>query len=148
MPNETSEEDVQENILTYLQEQFPNYKIVEQAIPNSQTVLRDAGGAIPVYGAVQFGDLQVGATTSFAGPVGDDYVMPVYFQAVGPTARSARRFANKIRKAMIGASFDWSGSVRKRPGGGMFPIVSSNGATEAYQMPASFGVLIQFADLT
>jgi hypothetical protein len=144
--NVTSEEQAQEEILTYLAEQIAQ-PVVEQSIPNSQTVLRNAAGDIDPYVAIQFGDLQLGRTQTFAGPVGADYILPVYTQAVASTPRIARRVANRVRMAMIGANFSWTGSVAKRPGGGMFPIVSSNAATEAYQFPASFGVLIQYAHL-
>lgn len=147
MADATSEEQVQEEILAHLETVLAQ-PVVEQAIPDSKTVRRNSVGAVEPYVAIQFGDLQVGSTTSFAGPVGDDYILPVYTQAVGSTARIARQVSNRVRLALIGASFDWAGQIRKRPGGGMFPIVSSNGATEAYQFPASFGVLIQFADLT
>lgn len=150
MSNVTSEEQVQEDILEYLEGIFHarNQKVVEQSIPNSQTVLRNSQGQIEPYIAIQFGDLQEGRLHNMAGPRGDDYVMPVYTQVIAPSPKIARRIANRLRNAMIGASFGWTGSVRKRPGGGMFPIVTSNGATEAYQMPASFGVLIQYAELT
>lgn len=147
MPNATSEEQIQEDILEYLAGAL-SQPVVEQAIPDSNTVVRNAAATIEPYVAIQFGDLQVGRTTSFAGPGGDDYILPIYTQAVAPTPRIARRISNRVRLALIGAPFDWAGQVRKRPGGGMFPLVTSNGATEAYQFPASFGVLIQFADLT
>jgi hypothetical protein len=147
MPDISSEEEAQEAILAYLAATLPE-DIHEQAIPNSQTVLRNSVGEIDPYIAIQFGDLQQGSTTSFAGPIGDDYILPVYIQAIAPSARIARRIGNRIRRAMLGQSFPWTGSVRKRPGGGMFPIVTSNGATEAYQSPASFGILIQYVDLT
>lgn len=147
MPDVTSEEQVQEEILTFLNSVIVE-KVVEQGIPNSQTVLRDPGtGNILPYVAVQFGDTQQGLTHSMIGPVGDDYVIPVYTQVIAADPRIARRISNRIRLAMIGKSFQWTGSIRKRPGGGMFPLTSSNGATEAYMMPASFGVPLQFTEL-
>jgi hypothetical protein len=139
----SNENDVIEDILAFIDAGMPQ-KVVEQAIPNTKTVLRNTSGDIEVYIAVQFGDGQEGRTHSFNGPRGDDYIIPVYTQVVAPDPAIARRVAAKLRDLMLGASFTHAGQVRKRPGGGMFPIVTSNGATEAYQMPASFGVPIQF----
>lgn len=147
MPSISSEEEAQEEILEFLRTTLAPQKVVEQSVPDSQTVIRNEVGQITPYVAIQFGDLQLGRTQSFAGPIGADYILPVYTQAVAHRADYARRLSNRVRKAMIGANFSWTGSVAKRPGGGMFPIVSSNAATEAYQFPASFGVLIQYAHL-
>lgn len=146
MPDVTSEEQVQEAILAYLDETLAQ-QVIEQTIPNSKTVLRNEAGDLDPYFAVQFGDLQEGATHNLGGVTGDDYIIPVYAQAIAPQPRIARRMANRMRLAMLGMSFEWTGSIRKRPGGGMFPITSSNGATEAYVSPASFGVPLQYMDL-
>lgn len=141
MSNETA---IQEAFLTVLENGLPQ-KVVEQSIPDVDTVERDekSGMVIP-YVSVQFGDLQQGRGYSFSGPRGDDYILPIYVQAVAPTPAIARRVGNLVRSVILGSDVKFSGSVRKRAGGGMFPIVSSNGATEAYVMPASFGVLIQY----
>lgn len=146
MPS-SSEESVQEDILAYLDATLAQ-PVTEQAIPDSSTVIVDkVSKMINPYVAVQFGDLQQGYTHNMAGPIGDDYYLPVYTQAIGSTPKIARQVANRVRLAMIGMSFNWTGSIRKRPGGGMFPLISSNGATQAYMMPASFSVLIQYAEI-
>ena len=142
----TTEELIQEAILTALDTALAQ-EVVEQAIPDSQTVKRDASGKIKPYVAIQFGDLQQGVSRSFVGPRGDDYVLPVYVQAVAPTAKSARQIINKVRNVLLGADYPWSGNVRKRAGGMMYPVAATNAATEAYVSPASFGVVMQFGDL-
>lgn len=139
----SNESDIQDDILEYIDGQFVQ-NVVEQAIPDSKTVKRNGVGAIDPYVAVQFGDLQQGVSYSFAGPRGDDYILPVYTQVIAPTPAIARKLSNKVRDVLLGESFPWTGSVRKRPGGAMFPLVASTGATEAYIYPASFGILIQY----
>lgn len=136
-------DEVQDSILDAIKDAFSGIVVEEQAIPDSHTVPRDTSGVKP-YIALQFGDLQEGRTKSMAGPRGDDYYLPVYVQAVASKPRIARKMANKVVDTLLGASFEWSGSIRKRPGGGMWPIVTSDGATEAYQFPASFSVLVQY----
>lgn len=141
MSNETQ---IQEDLLALLEAALPE-KVVEQAIPDADLVERDpVSGAILPYVSVQFGDLQQGKGYSFSGPRGDDYIMPVYVQAIAPTPQIARRLGNRVRDVMLGNSVKFTGSVRKRAGGGMYPLVTSNGATEAYLMPSSFGLLIQY----
>lgn len=140
MSNETA---IQEAIIAYLESSFVQ-PLVEQAIPDSNTVKRNSVGAIDPYIAFRFGDTQQGRAYSMSGPRGDDYEMPIYTEVVAPTPKIARQLSNKVRDVLLGESFPFSGSVRKRAGGGMFPLVTSNSATEAYIMPASFGVLIQF----
>lgn len=141
----SNEDQIQEAFLALLDSALPE-KVIEQAIPDADLVERDpVSGVILPYVAVQFGDLQQGRATSFCGPRGDDYILPIYVQALGPTPRIARRLANRVRDAILGNDVKFSGSVRKRAGGGMYPLVTSNGATEAYIMPASFGVLIQYS---
>lgn len=142
----TTEELIQEAILTALDSALAQ-EVVEQAIPDAQTVKRDSSGNIKPYVAIQFGDLQQGVGRSFAGPRGDDYILPVYVQAVAPTAKIARQIINKVRNVMLGADYPWSGNVRKRSGGMLYPINASNSATEAFVSPASFGVVMQFGDL-
>lgn len=118
--------------------------IVEQGIPDINTVRRNSAGDIEPYIAIQFGDLQQQGATSFVGPRGDDYVMPLYAQCIAPEAGIARGLQNKLVNVLLGEGFPWSGNVRKRPGGAMFPMTNSNSATEAYTAPSSFGLLVQF----
>lgn len=138
-------ETTQEAVLTLLGT-LPQ-EVVEQAVPDTSTVLRNSEGAIDPYIAIQFGDLQQGYTSNMASVRGDDYILPIYTQAVGPTPKIARQVANRVVDKLLGKTFTYAGNIRKRPGGGMFPIVATNGATEAYMFPASFGLLIQWAEV-
>ncbi len=136
-------EEIQEGVLTLLQSSFVQ-PVVEQAIPDRFTVQRDKAGKIKPYLAIQFGDISQQGSRAMIGPTGDDYVLPLYIQSVAPDAKTARKLSNKVVKTLLGISFPWSGSMRKRPGGGYYPIVGSDGATEAYQSPTSFGLVFQF----
>jgi hypothetical protein len=133
----------QEEILSLLDSQFAQ-PIVEQGIPDIYTVRRNNSGAIDPYIAIQFGDLQNSTGKSFIGPRGHDYDMPIYVQCIAPDPKIARQLQNKLVNVMLGVSFDWSGNMAKRPGGGMFPMTNSNSATEAYVSASSFGLPVQF----
>lgn len=119
--------------------------IVVQGIPDINTVLRNkTTGKIIPYIAVQFGDLQNSTGKSFMGPRGHDYDLPIYVQCISPDPMEALDLQDKLVDAMLGVSFDWTGNMAKRPGGGMFPMTNSNSATEAYVSASSFGLPVQF----
>ena len=118
--------------------------IVDQAVPDTETVVRNSAGAINPYIAIQFGDLQEGYRHNMASVRYDDYYMPIYLQVIAPTPAITRAIYNKMIDTMLGLTTQWTGNIRKRPGGGMWPLVTSNGATEAYLFPCSFSLLIQF----
>lgn len=132
----------QSEILTHLDTNLAP-PVVEQAIVDIDNVRRNSAGDIDPYYAVQMAmPMQQGAT-SFNGPRSDDYVQVVYVQAVAPTPTLARQMGNKLWDVFLGMNFPWTGSVRQRSGGAFLPMVNSNNATEAYVMPASFGVVMQ-----
>lgn len=138
-------DEVQDTILEHLNTSIAQM-VVEQSIPDAQTVLRGPNGQVQVYVALQFGDLQETYTgKAVAGVRHDDYELPVYIQVVAPQAKIARKLASRnVLDAMLGFSTAGTGEVRKRAGGGMWPILASNGATEAYLFPSSYAVTVQF----
>lgn len=138
--------DVQDQIFDSLETTVP-YPVVEQGVPDSQTVRKVDGKILP-YIALQFGDLQRRQDgQTFTGVRTFDYELPIYIQVCSANARMARQIAGGVvLDAMLGLSFQWTGEVRKRPGGGMFQITQSNGATEAYLFPSSWAVTVQLID--
>lgn len=139
-------EVIQQDVLDRLDAAL-SQPIHEQSIPDIDTVVRNATTRkIEPYVAIQFGDLQQGRRYNLATPMGDDYILPIYTQAIAPTAKAARQINNRIVMAMLSQTFPWAGSIRKRSGGNMWPLVNSNAATEAFSAPASFGLLVQLSD--
>lgn len=133
---------IQEGLLSYLDAQLAP-PVIEQSIPDINTVRRNAAGDIDPYYAVQLSMPMQGRTRSMAGVRNDDYVQVLYVQAVAPTPKLARQLSNKLWDVFLGEQFPWTGSVRQRSGGAFLPMVNSNNATEAYVMPSSFGIGIQ-----
>lgn len=136
-------EQTQEALLAHLRGSLA-FTVHEQAVPDAKTVLRDKTGRIQPYYAIQLGDLQQGRGRSMIGPRGDDYGMPFYVQCIDSDASGSRMLYNRLLDAVLGATFPWAGNVRKRPGGAMFTMTNSDGATECYTFPASFSLLVQF----
>ena len=136
--------DVQDQIYEALENAIP-YPLVEQGVPDEDTV-RKVNGKVEPYVALQFGDLQRGRLggETFAGVRTFDYELPIYIQVVSADMSKARKIRDgAVLDMMLGFSQDWTGEVRKRPGGGMWPITNSNGATEAYLYPSSWAVTVQ-----
>lgn len=136
--------ETQDAILNYLKEEVP-FDVKEHAIPDAASVPRTPDGKLVPYVALQFGDPIAQGARSFNGPMGDDYQMPIYIQVVSSTPGECRNGANRILEIFLGQDFPWSGSVRKRLGGAMFPLEGSNSGTEGYIWPLSFGVLVQLS---
>lgn len=136
-------EEIQEAIIEHLEDEFVQ-DLHEQGIPDIQTVRR-VNGNIEPYIAYSFGQPREQGGKSMIGPWGHDYVLPIYMQVIAPTPKVARQLGNKLVRVLIGANFDWAGQIRQMSGGPILPITQSNGATEAYMQPMSFGVVIQLS---
>lgn len=141
-------EQIETEVLEYLDEEvFPGQSVIEQAIPDLETVVRRANGSIAPYVAVELGDIQPWGSRSFVGPQGDDYVLPIYLRIVAGDPAIARRLRTRGVQLFLGATFDWAGDMRKRNSGGMFPMKNSDGAVECYIAPASFGIVVQLSEI-
>lgn len=137
-------ETIQDELLDAISESV-DQDVVEQAIEDVELLLRTEQGDIHPYYAVHFGDLTLGKTKSMIGPWGDDYKLPFYVLAVAPTAKIVRKMNNAIIVNTLGLTFDWTGNVRKRPGGALFVKRNSSGSVEAYVGTTSFELNVQLA---
>lgn len=139
---------VKDEVRKYLKDSFSGQGPYEQAIPDASTLPRNAQGGIDPYLSFRFGDLQrtYGGGRGLIGVRADDYELPIYFEAVAGNSTDASKLADLVVEAFLGKEFTNTGEARKRPGGGMFPVVSTNGATEAYMFPASFAITIQLME--
>lgn len=135
---------VQDAIVEYLDVEIVQDKY-ETGVPDATQLVRSSSGSVLTYITYQFGDLQQAPTRSAAGTQNDDYYMPVYVQCISDTANNARRLSNRVTQKLLGFQTRFASQVYKRPGGGMFPVQSSIGATEAFIQPSSFAITVQLA---
>lgn len=139
--------DIQDQVFDFMEAAVKPYPLEEQGIPDADTV-RKVDGKIEPYIALQFGDLQrrVNGET-FAGVRTFDYELPIYVQVCAAEPRLVRQISNGVvLDKLLGFSTRWTGEVRKRPGGAMWPITNSTGATEAYVFPSSYALTVQLND--
>jgi hypothetical protein len=139
--------DVQDLIIGFLETALP-YEVVEQGVPDASTVKKVNGKVVP-YIATDAGTLSPRARgRTFVGARTYDYDLVIRVQVVAGTSRLARQiFYGAVLDALTGAEFPWTGQFIPSRVGGIFPIISSNGATEAYQYASSFSATIQMADV-
>lgn len=122
---------------------LPNQQVDERAVPDIKQVPFNSAGSFNPFVTHQFGDLQPWGPNSMIGPTGDDYVLPWRIQVVAPTMALSREIGNRVLAGVLGQSFAWSGQVRKRVSGAIYPLHNSDGSAEAYIMPLAFGLVVQ-----
>lgn len=135
--------DTQDKIIEYIASKLP-IPLIEQAFPDASTV-RKVAGKIEPYAAIQPGMPQTRVNgKGFAGVRSDDYTFPFQIQVVAADPVMARKLAcGSLFSVALGFSTDWTGEMDQKPGGQLWPIVTSNGATEAYQFSTSWGITVQ-----
>lgn len=138
-------EEAQEAILAFIDAEFVQ-DVYEQSISDLTLVSRDAQGRLKPYIAVDFGDTAEAGARTFAGPRTYDYALTIRCRAIAPTPKIARQLGNKLVRKMLGFSTDWSGGITKSRAAGLFPITTSNVATEAYQMAVGFNLTLQLQE--
>lgn len=137
----------QDGILNHLRSKIPQ-QVYEQGITDAQTVRKVNGKVVP-YVALQFGALSPRERgRGFTGARTFDHDLTIQVQAVAADPTIARKIMfESVYDAMVGLSLPWTGEVNPDRMGGVFPIVTSNGATEAYQYASGFRVTLQMIDI-
>lgn len=138
-------EEAQDSILEYLDQQFAQ-EIIEQSLEDDKQVKRNAQGRIVPYIAVDFADISEAGARTMAGPKTYDYTLTIRARVIADTPTNARKIGNKLVRVMLGFSTDWSGGVTKSRAAGLFPITTTNNATEAYQMATGFNLTLQLQE--
>lgn len=142
-------EQIEQEVIDSLKNDvFPGQDVYEEAVPdNLEMVRRPVSGQLIPYVTIQVEDTQPWGSRSFMGPMGDDYVLPVRYQVIAPTPEIGRQLRSFALQRFLGLSFDWAGQIRKRVSGGSLTMKNSDGAVECYIYPASFGIVVQLAEI-
>jgi hypothetical protein len=101
------------------------------------------------YVAIQFGSLSPRARgRGFTGVRTFDHDLSMQVQVVAADPTIARKIMyDNVYDAMVGLSLPWTGEVYPDRIGGVFPITTSSGSTEAYQYASGFQVTLQMIDV-
>lgn len=135
--------EIQDQLFDEFEARCP-FPVYEQGIPDADTV-KKVNGVIEPYVTLQFGSTTPRSDgQTFVGARTFDYDLVIQVQVVAGTPRQARRImSHNVYDALVGMSLDWTAEVKPGRYGGMFPLTTSNAATEAYQYASGFIVTIQ-----
>lgn len=139
--------EVQDSIIETLRDEL-NFPVYEQGVEDAMTVKKVAGRVEP-YVAIQFGSMTPRARgRTFVGVRTFDYELAMQVQVVAASGELARKIMyGNVYDVMIGLRFRWLSQIEPDRIGGLFPITTSNGATEAYQAASGFRATLQLSDV-
>lgn len=139
--------EAQDKFIDWIAGKLP-IPLYEEGVPDAYTV-RKVDGKIEPYAAIQPGMPQTRATgRGFSGVRNNDYTFPFQIQIVAADPTQARKIAcGPLLDAALGFSDDWMGEMDQRPGGQLYGITTSNGATECYQYATNWGITIQLHEI-
>ena len=139
--------EVQDRFIEWLDSKLP-IPLYEEGVPDAETVRKVDGKIVP-YAAVQPGMPQKMAQgRGFSGVRANDFSFPFQVQVVAADAAVARRIAcGPLFDAALGFSDDWTGEMDQRPGGQLYSITTSTGATECYQYATNWAVTVQLHEI-
>lgn len=137
----------QDEIIAWINSQL-TIDLYEEGVPDAYTV-RKVNGKVEPYAAIQPGMPQRrSGGTGFEGVRFNDYTFPFQIQVIAADPVKARKIAcGQLFNAALGFSTSFTGEMEQRPGGQMFSITTSNGATEAYQYATSWGITVQLTEI-
>lgn len=137
----------QDEFIQWISERLP-IPLYEEGIPDADTV-RKVNGKVVSYAAIQPGMPQrLASGRGFTGVRNNDYHMPFQIQVISANASEARKIAcGVLFDAALGYMRQYTGETDQRPGGQLFSITTSNGATEAYQYAVGFAFPLQLTEI-
>lgn len=138
----------QNEFIEWITEQLP-IPLYEEGVPDADTVRKTSDGKVISYAAIQPGLPQrLGSGRTFTGVRANDYQLPFQIQVISANASEARQIAcGQLFNAALGYIRAYTGEMDQRPGGQLYSITTSNGATEAYQYATGFAFTLQLAEI-
>lgn len=123
--------------------------LYEEGIPDADTVRKTRDGKVISYAAIQPGMPQrLASGRTYTGVRSNDYSVPFQIQVISANASEARKIAcGPLFDAALGWITAYTGETEQRPGGQLFSITTSNGATEAYQYATGFAFTLQLSEI-
>lgn len=126
---------------------FNGVDVYRQAVADDTILQHLSDGSVKPYVTYEVAHIQQEGRTSFAGPMNDDYVIPLRLKIV--VAANEKEWGIPLGeelydtgvRGILGHTFEWSGSVRARNYGLVnYPIKKSDGTPAAMVFPLNFAV--------
>lgn len=129
---------VQNTILSYLESEFPDYKIYEDYVLNEQELQRVDKRVKPYIVVAWHGLERLNSAAAISGVRRDEYESGFDIGVIAPTPKQCRYAMNIIVDNLIGYSFD--NTAYLTPGGSSSPFVAAarDGMPHLYMAMAEF----------
>jgi hypothetical protein len=127
---------VQDDIESYVKEQFPNYVVYDSDVFDDDAILKQ-GNKVKPYIVLRWGGLRNSNTGGgFGGVRHDEYYSTVDVAVIAPTSKQSRQALNIIVDKLVG--WKAAGSNRLSPEGGMdiLGLADNNGKPTSYMASA------------
>lgn len=135
--------EVRAEVLGHLRTTHNPIPVYHIAIPDVDTLKRNAKGQITPYIAVQILMPQNARGESFAGVWSADYDLPVNLQVITADADLSGEIAAEVFESMLGFGISFGSGFRPRFGGAVLPLTSNDGTIQAFIHPMSFSARVQ-----
>lgn len=137
----------QDEFINWISSQI-SIPVYEEGVPDADTV-RKVNGKVEPYAAIQPGMPQrLASGRGLTGVRDNDYSFPYQIQVIAANPTKARKIAcGELFNASLGFQSSFTGEMEQRPGGALYSITTSNGATEAYQYNTGWAVTVQLTEI-
>jgi hypothetical protein len=123
---------IQDEISTYISEQFPSYQVHEDFILDDEQIIKSGNKTKPYIVLTWSGLGHSTSNASFGGVRHDEYFSSFEVGVVAPTPKQCRRALNIILDKLIGWSPASSEHLVPIGGGGTYVAVERGGKPELY----------------
>lgn len=137
---------VQNTILSYIQSEFPDYRVYEDYVLNEQELLRVDKRVKPYIVIAWHGLDRIASNAAISGVRHDEYESGFDIGVIAPTPKQCRYAINIIIDNLIGYSFD--GVAYLTPGQSSSPFIAAarDGVPHLYMAMAEFSFPMNYSN--
>jgi hypothetical protein len=130
--------EIQEDILSYITSEFPNYEVYEDYVLNEQELQRVDARVKPYIVIAWHGLTRLPNGASFGGVRLDEYESGFDIGVIAPTPKQCRKGLNIIVDNLIGWSYDNVAYMTPGQSSGAFVVSDREGVPHLYMAMADF----------
>jgi hypothetical protein len=137
---------VQDTILSYIEGEFPSYKVYEDYILSEEQLQRVDARVKPYIVIAWHGLSRLNRGASMAGVRLDQYESGFDIGVIAPTPKQCRRGMNIILDNLVGWSYDNVGRLTPGQSSGAFVVAERDGVPHLYMAMADFTFPVNTTD--
>jgi hypothetical protein len=137
---------IQDTILTYIEDEFPQYKVYEDYVLSEQELQRVDKRIKPYIVIAWHGLTRLNQGASFAGVRQDQYESDFDIGVIAPTPKQCRKGLNIIIDNLVGWSYDNVGYLTPGQSSSAFVAAERDGVPHLYMAMADFSFPMNSTD--